>query len=265
MDNLITVNSDTKKYGLVLSGGGSKGIAHAGVLQYLQEQNIKPICIAGSSAGAIVGAMYAFGKKPEEILEFFKSIYFFHWKHFTFKKAGIVDSDSFKHYFQEIFGDSTLGDLEIPIHITATDMVKGKLKIFNPETKIVDAILASTAVPGMISPYVIEDKLYSDGGILNHFPADLLLGKCESIIGVYVSPLQNMEAKNLNSIKSVTYRALELLTANSSFQKFNYCDVIIEPKELASFSTFETNKSKMDMIYKIGYDEAKKCFENLEP
>lgn len=256
---------NTNNHGLVLSGGGSKGIAHAGVLQYLQEQNIKPVCIAGSSAGAIVGAMYAFGKKPEEILEFFKSIYFFHWKHFTFKKAGIVDSDSFKHYFQDIFGDTTLGELEIPIHITATDMVKGKLKIFDSEAKIVDAILASTAVPGMISPYVIDDKLYSDGGILNHFPADLLNGKCESIIGVYVSPLQNIEAKNLNSIKSVTYRALELLTANSSFQKFNYCDIIIEPKELASFSTFETNKSKMDLIYKIGYEEAKKCFENLVP
>lgn len=256
------MKSNTKK-GLVFSGGGSKGIAHAGVLQYLQEQNIKPTCISGSSAGAIVGAMYAFGKKPEEILEFFKSIYFFHWKHFTFKKAGIVDSDSFKSYFKEIFGDVTLGELEIPIYITATDMVKGKLKIFNPETKVVDAILASTAVPGMISPYVINGELYSDGGILNHFPVDLLVGKCESIIGVYVSPLQNMEAKNLNSIKSVTYRALELLTANSSFQKFNYCDLIIEPKELASFSTFETNKSKMDAIYKIGYDEAKKSFEKL--
>jgi NTE family protein len=72
-----------------------------------------------------------------------------------------------------------------------------------------------------------------------------------------------LEAQNLNSIKSVTYRALELLTANSSFQKFNYCDVIIEPKELANFSTFETNKLKMDLIFKIGYDEAKKSFENL--
>ena len=74
-------------------------------------------------------------------------------------------------------------------------MVKGKLKIFNPETKVVDAILASSAVPGMISPYVINGELFSDGGILNHFPADLLVGKCESIIGVYVSPMQNLKPK----------------------------------------------------------------------
>ena len=254
----------SKSIGLALSGGGSKGIAHAGVLKFLAEQGIEPSCISGSSAGAIVGSMHAFGKKPEEILEFFKSIYFFHWKHFTFKKPGIVDSDSFKTYFEEIFGETTtLGELKIPIYITATDMVKGKSKIFSSDTKIVDAILASTAVPGMISPYVIDDKLYSDGGILNHFPTDLLQGKCDSIIGVYVSPVQNMEAKNLNSIKAVTYRALELLTANSNLYKFNHCDLIIEPKELTNFSTFETNKAKMDLIFESGYNEAKKAFKNL--
>ena len=261
---MLHMDLTSKSIGLALSGGGSKGIAHAGVLKFLTEQGIEPSCIAGSSAGAIVGTMHAFGKKPEEILDFFKSIYFFHWKHFTFKKPGIVDSESFKSYFIEIFGETTtIGDLKIPTYITATDMVKGKLKIFSPETRIVDAILASTAVPGMISPYVIKDKLYSDGGILNHFPADLLQGKCDSIIGVYVSPVQNIEAKNLNSIKSVTYRALELLTANSNLQKFNHCDLIIEPKELTNFSTFETNKAKMDLIFETGYKEAKKAFENL--
>lgn len=262
---MLQIDLTSKSIGLALSGGGSKGIAHAGVLKFLTEQGIKPCCFSGSSAGAIVGTMHAYGKKPEEILEFFKSIYFFHWRHFTFKKAGIVDSDSFKKYFEGIFGANTLlSDLEIPSYITATDMIRGKLKIFSPETKVVDAILASTAVPGMISPYMLNEKLYSDGGILNHFPADLLQGKCESIIGVYVSPVQNIEAKNLNSIKSVTYRALELLTANSNFQKFNHCDWIIEPKELTNFNTFETNKAKMDLIFEIGYNEAKKSFKTLE-
>lgn len=260
---MLHMDLASKSIGLALSGGGSKGIAHAGVLKFLSEQEITPSCIAGSSAGAIVGTMYAYGKKPEEILDFFKSIYFFHWKHFTFKKAGIVDSESFKKYFDEVFGATTLGELNIPMYVTATDMVKGKLKIFNPDTKVVDAVLASTAVPGMISPYIIKDKLYSDGGILNHFPADLLQGKCDSIIGVYVSPIQNLEATQLRSIKSVTYRALELLTANSNLQKFNHCDLIIEPKELTNFSTFETNKNKMDLIFEIGYNEAKKAFENL--
>ena len=254
----------SKSIGLALSGGGSKGIAHAGAIKFLEEQNIKPSQIAGSSAGAVVGALYAWGKTPEEILTFFKSIYFFHWKHFTLLKAGIIDSESFRKYFEEIFKDARMSDLKIPTHITATDMVKGKLKIFNNQSFVVDAILASSAVPGVISPFEIKGNLYSDGGILNHFPTDILLGRCDNIIGVYVSPIQKIETKDLSSIKAVTARAFELFSANSNAQKFNHCDWIIEPSELVNFSTFETNKSKMDNIFEIGYQAAKKSFAQLQ-
>ncbi|WP_445709801.1 patatin-like phospholipase family protein [Flavobacterium sp.] len=257
------MDSKPKNIGIALSGGGSKGIAHAGALQFLDEQKIKPSIISGTSAGAIIAAMYSFGKTPAEILSFFQSIYFFNWKHFTLKKAGIIDSDSFRVYFNAIFKDTKIGDLPIPIKITATDLVKGKLKVFNDNTKVTDAILASAAFPGVLSPYKINERLYSDGGILNHFPTDLLLGNCENIIGIYVSPIQNIENKDLNSIKSITSRAFDLLSAQGNYQKFSLCDTIIEPKELANYSTFETSKSKMKTIFQIGYDEAKSTFEEL--
>lgn len=250
----------TKSIGLVLSGGGSKGIAQAGAIQFLEEQNIKPNYIAGSSAGAIIGSLYAYGKKPNEILEFFKSIYFFHWKHFTFKKAGIIDSESFKNYFFDVFKDDTISQLAIKTSITATNLVSGKLEIFDPKTKIIDAVLASSSFPGMLSPYELEGKLYSDGGILNHFPTDVLRKNCHFIIGIYVSPIQTIEAKDLKSIKAVTSRAFDLLAANGNQQKIDLCDWLIEPKELANFSTFETNKSKMDHIFEIGYNAAKSSY-----
>lgn len=252
-----------KSIGLVLSGGGSKGIAQAGAIKFLEEQGIKPTHIAGSSAGAIIAALYAYGKKPEEILDFFKSIYFFHWRHFTFKKAGIVDSESFRSYFNLIFKEDTIADLAIPTFITATNLVSGKLKIFNDETKITDAVLASSSFPGMLSPYELNGRLYSDGGILNHFPTDLLQGRCDAIIGIYVSPIQTIEAKDLKSIKSVTTRAFDLLSAHGNYQKFSLCDWVIEPRELANFSTFETNRIKMDRIFEIGYQAAKTSFEEL--
>lgn len=254
---------NSKNIGLVLSGGGSKGIAHAGVLQFLEEQNIKPSIISGTSAGAIIAALYAFGKTPNEILSFFKSIYFFHWSHFTLKKPGIVDSESYKEYFDKIFGETKIGDLETPIIITATDIVRGRLKIFKPETKLSDAVLASSAFPGVISPYKINKVLYSDGGILNHFPTDLIQGRCDNIIGIYVSPIQDIVEKDLNSIKAVTTRAFDLLSAQGNYQKFGLCDLVIEPKELSKYSTFETNKTKMDTIFKIGYEEAKKTINEL--
>ena len=261
MPNPIDFNA--KSVGLILSGGGTKGLAHAGVLKFLDEKNIKPRQIAGSSAGAIVAAMYAFGKSPDEILEFFKSIYFFHWKHFTFKKAGLIDSYAFKLYFDAVFNKAKVGDLKIPTHITATDMVKGKLKIFDNDTKITDAVLASSAFPGVLSPYEIDGNLYSDGGILNHFPTDILQGRCDQLIGVYVSPIQLIEAKDLRSIKSVTTRAFNLLSANSNSQKFNSCDWLIEPQELVNFGTFESSKTKMDAIFSIGYEAAKASFKTM--
>lgn len=251
--------------GFVLSGGGSKGLAQAGAIKFLEEQNIKPDYIAGTSAGAIIGTLYAFGKSPEEILEFFKSIYFFHWKHITLTKPGIIDSNSFKIYFTDIFKEATLADLKIPVFITATDMIKGELKVFPKETKISDALLASSAFPGVITPYIIEDSIYCDGGILNHFPSDLLLEKCDFNIGIYVSPLEKITDENLKSIKSITARAFDLFYSNSNIPKIKHCDYIIEPHELSRFSTFETNRKKMDDIYNIGYNAAKNSHKDLNP
>ncbi len=254
---------DDNTIGLTLSGGGTKGIAHAGVLKFFEEENIKPSHIAGTSSGAIVAALYAWGKKPEEILTFFQSIYFFHWKHFTFRKAGFIDAEAFKSYFYSIFKDATLGELPYRVHITATNIVSGKLHIFGPEIKIVDAILASAAFPGIISPYEIDGKLYSDGGILNHFPTDVLQGRCEALIGVYLSPIQKIKASDMKSIKAVTTRAYDLLTANTNMQKFSLCDWVISPNELAPYNTFETNKIKMGEIFDIGYKAAKKSYAEL--
>lgn len=249
--------------GLILSGGGTKGIAHAGVLKFLEEVNLTPSHIAGTSSGAIVSALYACGKKPEEILDFFKSIYFFHWRHFTFRKPGFIDSDAFKSYFQSVFGDKLLGELPFRMHLTATDLVSGKLRIFGPEISITDAVLASSAFPGIISPYEINGKLYSDGGILNHFPTDILQGRCETLIGVYVSPIQKIDKDDLKSIKAVTTRAYDLLSANTNMQKFTLCDWVISPDELALYNTFETNRQKMEEIFNIGYEQAKKSYETL--
>lgn len=257
------MNSKTKSIGLTLSGGGTKCVAHAGVLQFLEEKKIFPLQIAGSSAGSIVAALYGIGKTPKEILAFFKSIHFFHWKHFTFLKAGLIDSEAFKEYFYEIFKDLTLGDLNIPIYIVATDMVKGKSKTFEPETKIIDAILASASFPGLMSPYEVNGNLYSDGGILNHFPTEILKNECETLIGVYVSPIEKIEVNDLKSIRSVMARAFDLLSANSSFPKFNECDWLIEPEALSQYSTFETDKTNMDIIFAIGYESAKNTYEQL--
>ena len=259
--NMIHTN---KNIGITFSGGGTKGIAHAGVLKYFEEIQINPTMISATSAGAIVGSLYAWGFKPEQILEFVQKIDFFRWKYFTLRKAGFIDSQAFRSVFESIFGNTKIGDLDMKLYICATDMVRNRIKIFDAKSTIVDAILASCAFPGVMSPHVVNNIIYSDGGILNHFPTDIIQGRCDYIIGSYVSPLQKVDDKYLNSIKNVMSHALDLMQHQINQNKFRMCDILIQPKELATYSTFETNKQIMGKIYDIGYQSAKNAFENLD-
>ena len=254
-----------KSIGLTLSGGGTKGVAHAGVLAYLDELEIKPNMISCTSAGSIAACLYAWGYSPQEILRFVQTIDIFKWKYFTLRKAGFIDSNSFKSIFEDIFKESKIGDLNITVNICATDMVRQRIKIFDPETKIVDAILASCAFPGVLSPYKIKGNIYSDGGILNHFPTDTIQGRCDFLIGSYVSPLQKIDNTYLNSIKNIMSYSLDLMQHQLNQSKFAYCDILIQPEELAAYSTFETNKKIMQEIYAIGYHTSKIEFEKLDP
>ncbi|MCQ4034882.1 patatin-like phospholipase family protein [Kaistella montana] len=249
--------------GLVLSGGGTKGIAHAGVLKFLKEKNIQPDILACCSAGSIVGSLHAAGKSPEEILEFFKSVYFFHWKHFAINKPGLVSSTIFSNYLNPIFKEMTIGDLEIELKIIATELVSGDQKIFNKTDKIVDAVIASCSIPGITTPYIVGNEMFSDGGVLNNFPADIIQNDCEKLIGVYVSLPQDVEVADLNSIKAVTTRAYELLSHRTEIHKFSYCDWVISSKKLSQYGTFEKKANRLEEIFQIGYQAAKDSFENV--
>ncbi len=129
------MNNNSTVFGLALSGGGHKGIAHAGVLQFLNEQEIFPEIISGTSAGSIVGGLYANGMKPKSILTFFKSVSLFSWTHLSFKKAGFLDADQFARYLDKEFGDKTIKDLDVELYISATEIERGKLKIFHKKHK----------------------------------------------------------------------------------------------------------------------------------
>ena len=258
------MNINKLEIGLVLSGGGHKGIAHAGALKFLEEQDIKPKIIAGTSAGSIVGSLYSVGMKADEILTFFKSVDFFNWNHFTLSKPGVLDSRSFQKYLESALKNLKIKDLNNELYITATDMQNGSLKIFEPETLLLDAVLASSAFPGIISPVWINGKLYSDGGILSNFPVDVISEKCDFIIGVNLCPLIEIDTKKLTSIKSVTMRAYDIMIMHMSASYKHLCNWYIEPEKLIEYSTFESKKIRMDEIFEIGYQEAKRTFELIQ-
>lgn len=254
---------EKSKIGLVLSGGGTKGVAHAGVLKFLAEKNIEVDVLACCSAGSIVGCLYAAGKSPDEILSFFKSIYFFNWRHFAFNQPGLVSSKIFRIYLKPVFEDMTIGDLKKDVRIVATELVSGTQKIFDKDFNVIDSIIASCSIPGVTTPYIVGNELYSDGGVLNNFPADIIQQECDKMIGVFVSPPQDIEISDLNSIKAVVSRSYDLLSYRTELHKFSYCDWFISSKKLAHYGTFERKAERLEEIFEIGYQAAKQSFDEI--
>jgi NTE family protein len=246
--------------GLALSGGGMKGIAHIGAIKALEENNISPTHISGSSVGAIVGAFYASGYPLEEIVAFFKEVPLFYPTRYAFGKPGIIDPANFYEDFIKYFPEDNFNALQKKLFISTVDMLNGSMKVFN-EGELIRPILASSAFPGLCSPVFVNGSLYADGGILDNFPVAPLMAHCDQIIGVYVSPLDEIKAENLKYAIDVLQRAIRINFSNASSQKFSQCDLLIYPP-LSKFGMFD--KNHIDEIFNIGYQTALKKIKELK-
>ena len=241
--------------GLVLSGGGIKGVAHIGAIKAMEEHGIYPTHISGSSAGAVIGAFYSANYTPEEMLAFFKITPLFNLSRFSFRKPGFIDTDNFYKDFKKYFPIDNFDALQKKLFITTVDMLNGKIKIFD-KGELIRAFLASAAFPGIFSPVTLGDGLYSDGGILDNFPVTPLNGICDQIIGVYTSPIQIIKADKLRNSLSVLDRAIKINFSSGLVSKFSACDILVYPDALNKFSLFDRNH--MDEIFQMGYQATQK-------
>ncbi len=239
--------------GLVLSGGGVRGVAHIGVIKALIDYSIFPTHIAGTSAGAIVGALYANGNTWQEILEFFKTVPIFRINKFAMNKPGFIDTEKLYDSLRTLLKDDDFKTLKKPLSITATNILDGTLKIFK-EGELIRPILASAAFPGVFTPIKIGEEYFVDGGTLNNFPVDLIAPQCDKIIGVYVNPFEKLNINDLKYSYNVLERAYRIKTAHDSITKFKDCDILICPKELKKIGTFSMRD--FDAVFELGYEAA---------
>ncbi len=247
--------------GLVLSGGGIRGVAHIGLIKALEEHDIYATHIAGTSAGAIVGALYAGGVPWSEILQFFKVTSIFHTSRFAKGKPGFIDTEKFYDEFKKYLPDDRFEKLPKTLFVTATNIINGELKIFH-EGELIRPVLASATFPGVFSPIAINGSYYVDGGVLNNFPVEPLKIYCDKIIGSYVNPLKNIDVKDLKHSYNVVDRAYKLKSAAESLAKFNDCDFVISPEALSNFATFDMRS--IDTIFDIGYQSTKEILKSYK-
>lgn len=246
--------------GIVLSGGGSRGVAHIGVLRALLEHGIEPSYVAGASAGALVGALYAAGYSPAEMLDVFRVTEPLRIKNVAFGKPGLLDSAKYVPAFGRFFPEDSFESLRRRLFIVAADLLSGESRIFS-SGPLVAPMVASASVPMVYSPMEIEGRWYGDGGIVDNFPVSAIRAQCACVIGVHVSPMRDVKPEDLSSSLAVLERALEIGMFQKSRESFAACDAVILPRDLAAFAMFETKR--LSEIEEAGYAEAMRQMPTL--
>lgn len=197
---------ENKGIALVLGSGGARGLAHIGVINALTKFNIPIDLVIGTSMGAFVGGFFCKGYSPEEMIKIATSVD----KLFTLKmlipsfpKFGLIDPEKIRDYLNQYLHKQKIENLEKPFFAVSTDLVSGREVIFNSGS-LVDAIISSVAVPGLIKPHFYRKRYFVDGGLVNPLPVSVAYKlKSKYIIAVNVtkSPVKIRPSVKHNSDK----------------------------------------------------------------
>ncbi|MBN2612150.1 MAG: patatin-like phospholipase family protein [Bacteroidales bacterium] len=250
-----------KKYktGLVLSGGAARGFAHLGVLKALDELKIKPGIISGVSAGAIAGAFYADGHKPEDILKILTQKKVFDYFKITIPRKGLFKVSGLLEVLEKNLKAKNIEDLKIPLIITVTNMGKG-IPEYIGNGNLAEIIIASSSIPVLFETQKINGSYYADGGIMDNLPVNPVLKKCKRLIGVHVNPVGVLET--INGLGQAAERSFHLAIAAEIDKKKDLFDYFIEPAKLKKYGFFDIKKGAE--IFEIGYSEAMKMLSKKQ-
>ena len=258
--NMEKENLTGKTYniGYALGGGFIKGFAHLGVMQALQERDIKPDVISGVSAGALAGAFYADGNEPYRVLDYFSGHKFQDLTKLVIPKTGLFSLTEFIDFLKSNLKAQKLEELKTPLIITATDLDHGRSMHFH-KGSIAERVAASCCMPVLFTPVKIGNTHYVDGGLLMNLPVSTLRNECEKVVAVNVSPL--MAEKYKMNIVSIAMRSYHFMFRANTFPERENCDLLIEPYNLEGYSNTELEKA--EEIFEQGYNTALEILDQL--
>ena len=246
------------KIGLALSGGGAKGFAHLGVFKLLEESGLKPDIISGTSAGSLMGVLFADGYSADEIKNMFIGREFSEFAQLQIPKSGLFNYARFREFLKRHLRSKRIEDLPIPTVIVATDLDRGCSHEFR-SGPIVEAVTASCCMPIVFSPVLINGVHYVDGGLFRNFPVSTIRDECEYVIGVNVSPLIPQRYKQ--TLLHIAERTYHYVFKANAIEDRELCDILIEAKEVGLYKTFDLEN--INLISEIGYEAAVKAFQKI--
>jgi NTE family protein len=244
------------KIGLVLSGGGARGIAHIGVIKALEEMGVTFSILSGTSAGSIVGALYAYGYSPDQIVGFISETRLLKTVRPAWTVKGILNLDGLRQVLLKHIPENSFEALKLPLYIAATELQRARAEYFS-QGELIPAILASCCVPIIFDPVAFNGGIYVDGGILDNLPVKPIKDKCDFIIGSHCNFLgSNFDPRN---IKLIAERSALMAISGNTVDSKLLCDVLIEPPDLAKVSG--SDLSKIKEVFEIGYQYTKENYK----
>ena len=256
------------KIGIALGGGAARGYAHIGVLNAIDELNIPISYVSGTSIGSFIGALYTSGNlktfenEVRSRNSFMKDVLF--KLDPVFPKLSIMNGNEVIKIFKELTDIRTFEELEIPLTTVATDIINNK-KIESSKGDIINAIKASIAIPGVLTPTYVNENLCVDGGLIDPVPLQSIVDMGSDItLAVNLYGLQSSEKNDNNyNIVDIVDRSAKIILNNVTHLSFknNEPDILIEPP-IDQFKGWDFHRS--NELIEIGYDTAKKILKENE-
>ena len=256
------------KIGIALGGGAARGYAHIGVLNAIDELNIPISYVSGTSIGSFIGALYASGNlkifenKVRSRNSFMKDVLF--KLDPVFPKLSIMNGNEVIKIFKELTDIRTFEELKIPLTTVATDIINNK-KIESNKGDIINAIKASIAIPGVLTPTYVNENLCVDGGLIDPVPLQSIVDMGSDItLAVNLYGLQSSEKDDNNyNIVDIVDRSAKIILNNVTHLSFknNEPDILIEPP-IDQFKGWDFHRS--NELIEIGYNTAKKILTENE-
>ncbi len=216
-----------KKLGLALGSGAARGFAHLGVLQALEERNIRVDYVAGCSIGALIGALYCSGISIVEIIDLAVALEPWDWIDISVPKKGLVQGHKLEQLIKKFTGHKKFNQLEKPLKVIATDLCTGERVVFD-QGYVYKAVRASVAVPGIIAPLELDGRILADGGLVDPVPVSLLKGMgADYTVGVNLGSW--IENKDMGSIYDIIIRSIDILQKEIMMLRDIDADIIISP------------------------------------
>lgn len=230
---------------LVLGSGGARGYAHIGVIQVLEQQGIHPDFIVGTSAGSIVGSIYASGKTADELRDIALNMKANDVRDIKLDMKGFFDGKKVENYVNQQVNNTPLELLKTPMYVVATELKEGKKVVFN-YGNTGQAVRASVSIPSMFVPTKIGKDEYVDGGLVSPVPVNVARELGADII-IAVDILAQPMYTETSNVWGLFNQNINIMQNHLAREELKHADIVIQPDLREKAHIFDVKGREMTM------------------